>query len=413
MKNLPIELFIGLKYTRAKRKNHFISFISMSSMIGIALGVTALITVLSVMNGFEKELRNRILSMTSHATLSNYTGQVDDWEMVAKKAVEHPRVMAAAPYIKKEVMLNYHRASGALVRGVLPDSEKMVSDHVKKMSEISSLKKGSYNIILGKDLAAILGATIGSKVTVLTPQASVTPAGIIPRIKRFTVSGIFDVGMYEYDRGMAFIHIADAAKLFRLGKSVNGVRLKMDDLFFARSIANEVKQSLPNVSRVRDWTLEHKNFFLAIKTEKRMMFIILVLIVAVAAFNIVSTLVMVVTDKEREIAILRSMGSSPGSIMSIFLIQGTLIGFIGTLMGIAGGVSLALNVDVIVPAIEKLFDFHAIDPSVYYISKLPSDLHLDDVIKISLVSFCLTLIATIYPARRAAKIHPAEALRYE
>ncbi|GAB4357463.1 MAG: lipoprotein-releasing ABC transporter permease subunit [Gammaproteobacteria bacterium] len=412
----PLELYIGLRYTRAKRRNHFISFISFTSILGITLGITALITVLSVMNGFETELRERILGMASHATISGGTEGLQEWESVAARAREHPRVFGAAPYVTAQVMLSAGEGvSGSLLRGVLPSQEPEVSEAVGKMliGSLDDLKPGGYRIILGKELAFALGVRTGDKVTVVTPQASVTPAGILPRLKRFTVVGLFEVGMYEYDRNLAFVHMADAAKLMRLEDRVTGVRLKLDDLFQAPRVVREIARQLGGQFYVSDWTRQHANFFRAIQTEKRVMFIILLLIVAVAAFNIVSTLVMVVTDKQGDIAILRTLGLTPASVMAIFIVQGALIGLVGTALGIAGGVSLALNVETIVPAIERLFGIQFLSPDVYYISELPSELHWDDVTRIGGVAFLLSLLATLYPAWRAARTQPAQALRYE
>lgn len=412
----PLELYIGLRYTRAKRRNHFISFISLISMLGIALGVTALITVLSVMNGFEQELRQRILGMTAHATVSSYGGVLEEWRMVAEKASQNEEVIGTAPYIRAEGMLAHgSQVNGALIRGILPERETQVSEVASKMvaGSLGALEPGEFGIVLGRDLARILGAGLGDKVTLITPTANVSPAGILPRLKRFRVVGVFEVGMYEYDSALAMINIADAQRLFRMDGGVTGVRLKLKDMFRAPWISREIDESLPGVYRVSDWTLEHANFFRAIRTEKTVMFVILLLIVAVAAFNIVSTLVMVVTDKKADIAILRTLGISPGSIMSIFMVQGTIIGFVGTLLGLVGGVTLALNVENIVPAIEHLFGVKFLPPDVYYISKLPSQLETGDVLVICVVSFLLSIVATLYPAWRAAATEPAEALRYE
>jgi lipoprotein-releasing system permease protein len=412
----PLELFIGLRYTHAKRRTHFISFISLTSMLGIALGVTALITVLSVMNGFEQELRQRILGMASHATVSEFGGKLQDWEAVQQKVSQHEQVIAVAPYVSGETMLSAGKqVSGAVVRGILPGEEAGVSDvleHIQR-GDISHLEPGSYGIILGSELAFSLGVGLGDAVTVVSPQVMVGPVGLMPRLRRFTVVGLFEVGMYEYDRGVALVHMQDAARLFRLGEDVSGIRLKLDELFDAPRVARQLAITLPGDYRVQDWTRQHANFFRAVKTEKRVMFIILTLIIAVAAFNIVSTLVMVVTDKQSDIAILRTLGASPRSIMIIFVIQGAIIGILGTMMGVAGGVALALNVETLVPAIEEFFNVQFLAPDVYYISKLPSDLHWDDVITMTYVALVLSLLATLYPAWRAARTQPAEALRYE
>ncbi len=412
----PLEIYIGLRYTRAKRRNHFISFISLTSMLGIALGVLALITVLSVMNGFEKEIRERILGFASHATISGLKGRLDPWETVAAAAQRNPHVVGVAPYVEGQAMLTYGQAvSGALIRGVLPEKEPAVSDIGDHMvaGHFDDLKPGSFGIILGKELAQTLGIYKGDKVTLVTPQAQVTPAGILPRLKRFTVVGVFQVGMNEYDRSLAVIHIDDAARLWRLGDAVTGVRLKLDDLFLARSVSRELTYDLSGAYLVGDWTRQHANFFRALRLEKRMMFIILFLIVAVAAFNIVSTLVMVVTDKEADIAILRTLGITPAGVMRIFIVQGVVIGVVGTLLGIVGGVSLALNLEQIVPAVERFFEVQLFPEDVYYINALPSDMHWSDVAQISAVAFILTLLATLYPAWRASRTQPAEALRYE
>jgi lipoprotein-releasing system permease protein len=385
-------------------------------MLGIALGVTALITVLSVMNGFEKELRDRILGMASHATVTTFAGRLPDWEGLSEALVDNERIVAMAPYVRGESMLSMgKRVSGALLRGVLPGMEGDVSDVVSHINggDLDLLEEGKYGIILGSELAIALGAGIGDSITVVSPQVTIGPTGILPRLRRFTVTGIFEVGMYEYDRGVALVHLKDAAKLFRLDDNVTGLRLKLDDIFAAPQIARALSNRLSGDYRVEDWTRQHANFFRAVKTEKRVMFIILTLIVAVAAFNIVSTLVMVVADKRADIAILRTLGASPRSIMTIFIIQGIVIGLMGTALGVAGGVGLALNVETIVPAIERLFEVEFLAADVYYISDVPSELHWNDVWIMAMVSLGLSLLATLYPAWRAARTHPAEALRYE
>lgn len=413
----PLEIFIGLRYTRAKRRNHFISFISLTSMLGIALGITALITVLSVMNGFQRELRERILGMAAHATITEGAGALQDWQGVQTVAQQHPLVQGSAPFIRAEAMLtNGAQVSGTILQGILPDEEKTVSTIGDKMvsGELTGLKSGSYGIVLGQELAHVLGVWLGDKVTVITPQANVTPVGVIPRHKRFDVVGIFSAGMYEYDRGLAFIHLDDADTLFQMNGAVSGLRLKLDDMFRAPTVVREVAQSLPEgLYRVSDWTQEHANFFRAVQIEKTAMFVILTLIVAVAAFNIVSTLVMVVTDKQADIAILRTLGATPRSIMGIFMVQGVTIGLIGTLLGLIGGVSLAMNVDVVVPFIEQTFGIRFLSPDVYLISDLPSEVRFNDVTAIAGVAFGLAMLATLYPAWRAARVQPADALRYE
>jgi len=412
----PLSLFIGLRYTRAKRRTHFISFISLTSMMGIALGVTALITVLSVMNGFEKELRQRILGMASHASIQGYDGGLRDWQHVIDTMRKDPRIIGAAPYIQKEGMLTLgQQVNGTIINGVLPDEEPKVSEVGNKMlfGSIKDLQPGEFNIILGKELARSLGVLTGDKVTLVAPQANVTPAGILPRLKRFTVTGVFEVGMYEYDSALALVHMQDAAKLFGMEDAVTGVRLKVADIFEAPRIVQDVAHELTGDYLVSDWSRQHANFFRALKIEKRMMFIILFLIVAVAAFNIISTMVMVVTDKTSEIAILRTLGAAPRTIMRIFMVQGTIIGVIGTVLGAVGGVSLALNVATLVPMIEHLFSVQFLPADVYYISDFPSDLHWNDVFFITATSFGLSLLATVYPAWRASRMQPAEALRYE
>jgi len=412
----PLELFVGLRYTHSRRRTHFISFISMTSMLGIALGVTALITVLSVMNGFEKELRDRILGMASHATVTTYAGSLEDWQSLVQILEDQPSILAMAPYVQGESMLSKGtRVSGALIRGVLPEMEGGVSDVVSHINggDLEKLVEGEYGIILGSELAVALGAGLGDLVTVVSPQVTIGPTGILPRLRRFTVVGIFEVGMYEYDRGVALVHIKDAARLFRLDDNVTGLRLKLEDIYDAPGLARRLSAQLQGDYRIEDWTRQHANFFRAVKTEKRVMFIILTLIVAVAAFNIVSTLIMVVTDKRSDIAILRTLGTSPGSIMTIFIIQGVVIGILGTALGVAGGVGLALNVETIVPAIENLFNVEFLAADVYYISNVPSELHWKDVWVMASMAMGLCLLATLYPAWRAARTHPAEALRYE
>ncbi len=412
----PLEIYVGLRYTRAKRRNHFISFISLSSMLGIALGVTALITVLSVMNGFEKELRERILGMASHATVSRFRGPLDDWASVAERARQHPRVVGVAPYVQGEAMLTRGRyVRGALVQGVMPEIEPEVSEIDKYMTagSLDSLRPGEFNVVLGNGLAGALGARVGDKVTVVAPKATSTPAGILPRLRRFTVSGIFEVKHGQYDTQLAVVNVEDAARLFQLDGGITGLRLKLDDMFLAPAVGRELAADLPGSYWVRDWTHYHANFFRALKTEKTVMFVILTLIVAVAAFNIVSALIMVVTDKESDIAILRTLGVTPGSVMLIFIVQGTLIGLIGTLLGMVGGIALANNVETLVPAIEQLFDTKFLSPDVYYISDVPSDMRWPDVALITVVAFAMSIVATIYPAWRASRTQPAEALRYE
>ena len=411
------ELTVGLRYTRARRgsgRNSFISFIALTSMAGIALGVAALIVVLSVMNGFQQELRNRILAVASHIEIRGLPTLSDD-AAVAREAMANPHVKAAAPYVLGQAMLSAGDVNrGALIRGIDPAKEGTVADigsHMRSGS-LADLKPGEFGIVLGIDIARALGVRKGDSVVVVTPQGTMTPAGTLPRLKSFHVVGVFEIGMYEFDSGLALINIEDAEKLYRLD-GVSGVRLKLDDLFNAPSVARELAGTLHVDAEIRDWTRSHANFFRAVQIEKRVMFIILTLIIAVAAFNIVSAQVMTVTDKQADIAILRTLGASPGSITAIFMIQGALIGMIGTLIGVVGGIVLALNVGTVLPALERMFNVQFLDKSVYYISELPSDLQRGDVVTIAIIALALALVATIYPAWRAAKVNPAEALRYE
>jgi len=412
----PLEIFIGLRYTRAKQRSGFISFISMTSMLGIALGVMALITVLSVMNGFEAQLREKILGMASHITVSDNNHSLKNWRELGQNLSDSQNIVGWAPFVNAEVMLSANqRVSGSLLRGVLPSKEDDVSDISQKMliGQLGDLKSGEFGLILGFELARYLRVTVGDKVTVITPQVTPTPAGILPRLRRFKVVGLFEVGMYEYDRNLALLHLDDGANLLRLNGGVSGIRIQLLDLFNAPLITRDIASTLTPNYRVSNWTMEHSNFFKAIKTEKRVMFIILMLIVAVAAFNIVSTLVMVVTDKRSEIAILRTLGFTPRSVMAVFMVQGTLIGLIGTLVGVVAGVGLALNIETLVPAIEHFFQVQFLPADIYYISELPSKLELDDVVTIASYSFILAMISTIYPAWQASRVNPAEALRYE
>jgi lipoprotein-releasing system permease protein len=410
------ELLIGLRYTRAKRRNHFISFISLTSMLGIALGVAALIVVLSVMNGFQKEVRARILGVVAHVQITGADNQLTGWRAVMGSAAEHPDVVAAAPFVNAQGMLMLGgNVRGVVVRGVLPELEQKVAEIGLRMvtGKLESLEPGEFRIVIGAELARALGARIGDKITLIAPQGLVTPAGILPRLKQFTVEGIFEVGMFEYDSSLALIHLADAQKLYGMGDAASGVRLKLKDLFQSREVTRDLFTRLKGDLYISDWTRSHANYFRAVQIEKTMMFIILLLIVAVAAFNIVSTLVMAVTDKQADIAILRTLGASPGGIMKIFVVQGALIGVIGTLIGVVGGVILALNIDVVVPFLERLFSIQFLSREVYYITELPSDLQARDVVAIGLVSLLLSLFATLYPSWRAARVNPAEALRYE
>lgn len=410
------EWLIGLRYTRAKRRNRFVSFISATSIIGITLGVTALIVVISVMNGFQDELRHRILGMTAHATISETNHALQDWQSLAERVRGEPHLVASAPYIQAEAMLSAPpNVSGAIVRGIEPSEENAVTDIGQHMvaGKLVDLKPGSFGIVLGQALAESLGVTVGDKLMLITANVAVTPVGGLLRQRQFTVVGLFKVGMYEYDRGTAFIDLKDAQALFRMGNSVTGLRLKLDDMFKAPWVAHDLNLKLGSPYWTTDWTKANGNFFRAVQTERTVMFIILSLIVAVAAFNIVSTLVMVVTDKRGDIAILRTLGASPASIMGIFLISGTVIGLIGTLVGLTIGVGIALNVETIVPWIEHLTGTQFMPADVYYISEVPSRLDWNDVWHVGLMAFGLSFLATLYPAWSASRVQPAEALRYE
>jgi lipoprotein-releasing system permease protein len=410
----PLPLFIGLRYTRAKRRNHFISFISLTSMLGMILGVAVLILVLSVMNGFDRELRERILGMVPHATIQA-DGVMQDWQQVADLSMADAAVAGVAPFIQGQVMLTHSGAvQGALINGVLPEAEAQVSiirDHMVA-GKLENLEAGKFGIILGDLLARQLRAGVGSKVTVVMPEASASPAGVLPRLKRFTVTGIFKVGA-QLDGSLALIHLGDGAKLYRLGDGVHGVRLKLHDLFEAGPTAWRITSQLPSGYWASDWTRTQGNLFQAIKLEKTMIGLLLLMIVAVAAFNIISTLVMVVTDKRSDIAILRTMGASPRSIMLSFMVQGAVIGVVGTLVGAILGIILALTVSDVIAWIERLLEVQFLSADVYFISYIPSQLLLEDVLIVCGSGLLLSFLATLYPSMRAAKVQPAEALRYE
>ncbi|KAF0814978.1 Lipoprotein-releasing system transmembrane protein LolE [Andreprevotia sp. IGB-42] len=409
------ELLIGLRYTRAKRRNGFISFMSFSSITGIALGVAALIIVLSVMNGFQEEVRNRILGMAAHIQITGADNTLANWQSTAKTATENKHVIAAAPYVYGQGLLaNGSQVKGVLMRGVDPEREPQVSEVANHMlaGSLTDLRPGEFGTVIGWQMAAELGVRIGDKITLITPQGQVTPAGLIPRFRQFTIMGVFKADYYPYDAGLALIELSDAQKLFRTGSAVSGVRLRIDDLFAARQVAREINRSLPD-QLVSDWSQENPTYFRAVEIEKRMMFIILTLIIAVAAFNLVSTLVMLVTDKQADIAILRTLGAAPTSIMKIFVIQGALSGFIGTVSGVVLGVLVALNIGTIVPLIEKLIGTRILSADVYLITELPSRVEVMDVSTIALISLLLSLAATLYPSWRASRVNPAEALRYE
>ena len=418
MKNFPFEWLVGVRYTRAGKRsgrNSFISFISLISMAGIALGVAALIVVLSVMNGFQKDVRDRMLSVLSHIEVFDAGGALPNWELTAKEALLDKEVRGTAPYVAAQAMMTRDdTVRGVVIRGVLPEREPQVSDVASQVREgkFSDLRPGEFNIVLGGELARGMHVGIGEKVTMIAPQGQVTPAGVIPRLKQFTVVGIFEAGHFEYDSTLAFIHIDDAMKMFKLA-APSGLRLKITDMQRAPQVATDLSRLLTGDVLIRDWSKQNRNWFAAVQTEKRMMFIILTLIIAVAAFNLVSTLVMTVTDKQADIAILRTLGASPGSIMKIFMIQGALVGLLGTAIGVTLGVVVALNVDVIVPAIEHLLGVQFLPRDIYLISALPSDLRWTDVWTIGAVAVVLAFFATLYPSWWAARVKPAEALRYE
>jgi len=417
--NWPYELQIGWRYTRAGRvgrKNGFISFISAVSMLGIALGVAALIIVLSVMNGFQKEVRDRMLSVISHVEVIDAGGgALADWRKTASDARRNPQVIGAAPFVASQALIaRGDDMRGIVVRGIVPQEEATVTDLAARLRDttLARLVPGEWGVVLGGELARSLGVRVGDKVTLVVPGGQVTPAGIVPRLRTLTVVGTFDAGHYEYDSGLALVHLDDAARLFR-SEGPTGVQLRLADLNQAPRIAAELAQSLGPKFEVRDWTRTNRNWFAAVQVEKRLMFIILTLIVAVAAFNLVSTLVMTVTDKRADIAILRTLGATPRSVMGIFMVQGAASGVIGTLGGTLLGLVVAYNIDVIVPAIERALHFSFLPSSVYLISRMPSDPQRADILPIALISLLLAFLATIYPSWSASRLQPAEALRYE
>jgi len=417
--NLPFEVAIGLRYTRAgrrvRRRNAFISFISAASMAGIALGVMALIVVLSVMNGFQHEVRDRMLSVLPHIEIQSDAGTLGDWQSIAAAVRPDPEVLAAAPVLESQAMfVREGVVRGALVEGIDPALEPKVSEVLSHLegAPIQALAPGGFGIVLGIDLARALGVGPGDTLTLVAPQGSFTPAGVLPRVKQFHVLATFTSNHYEYDSALAVIHLADAQRVFRQ-EGPNALRLRLKDMQRAPEIAQRLTRTLGPGLFARDWTSQNKTWFAAVKVEKRMMFLILTLIVAVAAFNLVSTMVMTVTEKQSDIAILRTLGASPASVMAIFIIQGGLIGVIGTLLGVGGGLLLACNLETIVPVIEHAFGVHFLDPSIYFISVLPSDPQAADVVPIGVISLLLSLAATLYPSWRAAHVQPAQALRYD
>jgi lipoprotein-releasing system permease protein len=417
LKNNMYELWIASRYTRFKNKNNFISFISLTSIIGIALGVMALIIVLSVMNGFQSELKTRILSVASHLEISKPGKTIQDWQNLQAKIKTQEGVKDLAPFVESQVMLalgKYNR--GVIIRGIEPSLEGNVSDiNLKIVKGAYSLEPSKFNILIGVDIARTFSLTVGDKITVMSSQSNYSPAGMIPRLKRFVVSGIFEIGMHSYDSGLVLINMQDAQKFFQMGSGVSGLRIKINDLNQTKSISSKLKKYLHSVDQLylSDWTMQHANLFAAIQMEKKVMFIILTLIIAVAAFNIVSSLVMGVTEKKGDIAILRTLGASQKSIMYIFIAQGSLIGIIGTFFGVLFGVLISINIDVIIPFIENLFNTQFLSKDIYYISKVPSKLLVSDIYVIGLMGLFLSFIATIYPSYKASKINPAEALKHE
>jgi lipoprotein-releasing system permease protein len=413
----PLALFIGLRYTRAKRRNHFISFISLMSMLGIALGVLVLITVLSVMNGFDTQIKKRVFSMVSPVTVSSVDNSIANWRELAKTVQQYPGITAVAPFVTGQVLLTSARhVQPVMVSGIEPAEEGGISELPSKMIEgkINALIPGSFGIVLGEELADRLEVIVGDKVTMITPEVSVSPAGVVPRLKRFTVSGVFRAGGgFGFDSMLAFINLNDAQKLFQLGESVSGLHVALKDAFLAQETTSMLASMLSPTARITNWTQQFGAYFQAVNLEKKMMFFILLLIIAVAVFNLVCTLVMVVNEKEADIAILRTIGATPKTIMAIFIVQGATIGIVGTLLGVLGGIELALHVPELVNWIERIFHVQFISSSVYIIDYMPSELQMGDVVRIALCALGLSLLATLYPAWRASQTEPVEALRYE
>jgi lipoprotein-releasing system permease protein len=412
----PYEWLIGTRYLRSTHRRGFVSFVAVVSVLGLALGVATLIVVLSVMNGFQREIRSRILSVSSHATMMGLEGNLSNWQTVQREVLKQPGVVAAAPYIEEQAMLaNGAHIDGAIVRGVLPDQEKTADGLSQRVTEgtFSDLKAGEYNTILGKALAKDLDVHVGGSVVLIAPDGIATPTGVVPRMRRFTVVGIVESGIYEIDRGLALIHMTDAGRLFRLNDRVTGMRLALQDPQRAPATVRTVAKALGGNFYVKDWTMDHEIFFRSIDSMKKMMFIILFMIVGVAAFNIVATLVMIVKEKQTDIAILRTLGAGPPNILFTFAVQGVLIGLGGTVLGAVLGKVLSDHLGTIVGALERLFDTQFIDARVYFISDLPTYVEGSDVLQICGVAFVLCALATIYPAWRASRTAPAQALRHE
>lgn len=411
----PLTIFVGLRYLRAKRRNHFISFISLVSMAGIALGIMTLIAVISVMNGFERELRERILGMISHASIHGNHEGFPDWRSLVIDVQAYPQVVGAAPFIERQTLLRGERIGGATIRGIDPDHEPQIGRILSMMrqGQLDDLVPGQWQIVLGVELANRLGVSPGDKVMIYAPEIRVTPAGVVPQVRQFEVSGMFESGMHEFDSALALIHLEDAQRLFRTGDGIGGIRLKFDDMMRAPWIVRKLGAELPGIFFVRDWTQEHTNLFRAVQAQRTMMFVILSLIIAVAAFNIISTLVMVVTDKQADIAIMKTMGLTPRGVMAVFMIQGSMIGAIGTLIGVLAGILLALNVESLVTQVEQLLNIEFIQAEVYNIGDLPSELRAGDVLRFASLSLALSVLSTLYPSWRAAQTEPVEALRYD
>jgi lipoprotein-releasing system permease protein len=416
MRRAPYEWLIGTRYLRSTHRRGFVSFVALMSVLGLMLGVATLITVLSVMNGFERELRNRILSVTSHGTLSGIEGSITEWRSVQQAALKQPGVQAAVPYIEEQSMLSYGvNIAGATVRGVLPDEERRATGLAQHLTagSLEDLETGQYHIILGSALARELHAKVGAHVVLIAPEGTATPTGVVPRMRRFLVTGIFQSGMYEFDRGLALVHISDAAKLYKLGDRVSGIRLALQDPLQAPATVVKLARDLGGGFYVSDWTRNHVNFFRSIELTKSMMFVILLMIVGVAAFNIVATLVMIVKEKQTDIAILRTLGAGPQNILATFAIQGVMIGLVGTLLGAGLGTLLSHNLESLVAWLERVLGTQFLDASVYYMSDLPAYVEGMDVVRVCTVAFLLCALATIYPAWRASRTTPAEALRHE